>query len=88
MGGSFSVGDSLLGGEGTPLGLHLLSWERGGGGAKKVIEWEAPKSCLFPLGQTLVWVVTRLKRSMNYNMVWKTYKRRIVTLQEKALLHR
>ena len=37
MGGSFSVGDSLLGGEGTPLGLHLLSWERGGGagGGKK-----------------------------------------------------
>ena len=79
------MGDSLLGGEGTPLGLHLLSWERG---AKKVMEWEAPKSYLFPLGQTLVWVVTRLKRSMNYNMVWKTYKRRIVNLQEKALLHR
>ena len=85
MGGSFSVGDSLLGGEGTPLGLHLLSWERG---PKKVMEWEAPKPCLFPLGQTLVCAVTRLKRSMNYNMVWKTYKRRIVTLQEKALPHR
>ena len=24
LGGSFSVGDSFLGGEGTPLGLHLL----------------------------------------------------------------
>ena len=26
MGGSFSVGDSFLGGEGTPLGFHLLWW--------------------------------------------------------------
>ena len=29
MGGSFSVGDSFLGGEGIPLELHLLRWERG-----------------------------------------------------------
>ena len=25
---------------------------------------------------------------MNYNMLWKIYKKRILTLQEKALLHR
>ena len=31
MKGSFSVGDSFLGGEGTPLGLILLWWERVGG---------------------------------------------------------
>ena len=41
------------------------------GGAKKFIEWEAPQSCLFPLGQTLVCVVKGLKRSMNYNLLWK-----------------
>ena len=73
---------------GHSIGVASAFMGEGRGGAKKVMEWEAPKSCLFPLGQTLVWVVTRLKRSMNYNMVWKTYKRRIVTLQEKALLHR
>ena len=58
------------------------------GGAKKIIAWEAPQSCLFPLGQTLVCVVKGLKRSMNYNMLWKIYKKRILTLQENALLHR
>ena len=80
--------DSFLGGEGTPLELHLLRWGRWVGGAKKFMEWEAPQSCLSPLGQTLVCVVTGLKRSMNYNMLWKIYKKRILTLQEKALLHR
>ena len=30
MGGSFSVGDSFLGGEGTLMGLHLLWWGEGG----------------------------------------------------------
>ena len=33
MRGSFSVGDSFLSGEGTPLGLHLLLWE---GAGKKI----------------------------------------------------
>ena len=41
------------------------------GGAKKIIECEAPQSCLFPLGQTLVSVVKGLKRSMNCNLLWK-----------------
>ena len=59
-----------------------------GGGAKTFIEWEVPQSCLTPLGQTLVCVVTGLKRSMNYNMLWKIYKKRILTLQEKTLLQR
>ena len=59
-----------------------------GVGVKKFIEQEAPQSCLFPLGQTLVCVVKGLKRSMNYNMLWKIYKKRILTLQENALLHR
>ena len=58
------------------------------GGAKKIIAWEAPQSCLFPLGQTLVCVVKGLERSMNYNMLWKIYKERILTLQENALLQR
>ena len=57
------------------------------GGAKKFTKWEATQSCLFPLGQTLVCVVKGLKRSMNYNMLWKIYKKRILTLQENALLH-
>ena len=78
MGGSFSVGDSFLGGDGTPLGLHQLWLE--GGGIKKFMEWEVPQSYLFPLEQTLLCVVTGLKRSMNYNMVRKIYKRRILTL--------
>ena len=39
-----------------------------GVGAKKFIEREAPQSCLFPLGQTLVYVIKGLKRSMNYNI--------------------
>ena len=52
------------------------------------MEWEAPYSCLSPLGETLVCVVTGLKRSMNYNMLWKIYKKRILTLQENALLQR
>ena len=78
---------SFLGGEGTPMGLHLLRWERGGG-AKTFKEWATPQSCISPLEQTLVCVVTGLKRTMNYNMLWKIYKRRILTLQEKALLHR
>ena len=41
-----------------------------------------------PTRETLVCVVTGLKRSMNYNMLWKIYKKRILTLQEKALIHR
>ena len=60
----------------------------GRGGAKKLMEHDAPQSCLSLLGQTLVCVITGLKRSMNYNMLWKIYKKRILTLQEKALLHR
>ena len=62
----------------------------GGGGwwTKKFMEQEAPQSCLSPLGQTLVCVVTGLKRNMNYNILWKIYKSSILTLQEKALLHR
>ena len=59
-----------------------------GEGAKKIIEWEVPQSCFFPLGQTLVCVVKGLKRSMNYNMLWKIYKKRVLTSQENALLHR
>ena len=47
-----------------------------GVGAKKFTEREAPQSCLFPLGQTLVYVIKGLKRSMNYN---------IENLQEKDL---
>ena len=78
--------DSFLGGEGTPIGLHLPRWERGW--VKKFKEWEAPQSFVSPLEHTLVCVVTGLKRTMNYNMLWKIYKRRILTLQEKALLHR
>ena len=60
----------------------------GRGGAKKLMEHDAPQSCLSPLGQTLVCVITGLKRSMNYNMLWKIYKKRILTLQENAFLHR
>ena len=59
-----------------------------GQGTKKFMERGTPQSCLSPLGQTLVCVVKGLKRSMNYNMLWKIYKKRILTLQEKALLHR
>ena len=33
-------------------------------------------------------VVTGSKRSMNYKMLWKIYKKRILTLKEKALPHR
>ena len=39
----------------------------GGGWSKKFMGWEARQSCLYPLGQTLVCVVTGLKRSINYN---------------------
>ena len=48
-------------------------------GGKEFMEWEALS------GQTLVCVVTGLKRSKNYNMLWKIYKKMILTLQEKAL---
>ena len=51
------------------------SLEKGIGGVwgrqKKLMEWEAPQSWLSPLGQTLVCVVTGLKRSMDYNTPWK-----------------
>ena len=77
------MGDSFLDGEGTPLGLHLLLWE----GAKIFIEMEALQSCLFSLGKTLICVVKGLKRG-NCNMFCKIYKKKILTLQENALLHR
>ena len=70
------------------IGVDSALMAEGGWGGKKLMEWEAPYSCLSPLGETLVCVVTGLKRSMNYNMLWKIYKKRILTLQEKALLHR
>ena len=70
------------------IGVDSALMAEGGLGGKKLMEWEAPYSCLSPLGETLVCVVTGLKRSMNYNMLWKIYKKRILTLQEKALLHR
>ena len=73
---------------GHSIGVASALIGEGGGGCKKFIEWEAPRSSLSPLGQTLVCVVTELKGSMNYNMVSQIYKRRILTLQEKALLHR
>ena len=86
MGSSFSVGDSLLGGEGTPLALHLLWW----GEERQKDLWsrrhtnhDSPH-----FGQTLLCVVTGLKRCMNFNTLWKIYKKMILTLQEKALLHR
>ena len=71
-------------GEGIPRKRKRRSM----GEAKKFMEWEAPQSWLSPLGQTLVCVVTGLKRSMDYNTPWKIYKRRILTLQEKAIFHR
>ena len=67
---------------GHPIGVASTLMGRG----KKIMEWKVPQSCLFPLMQTLVCVVTGLKRTMNYNMLWKIYKKKILTLQEKALL--
>ena len=60
--------------------IGVASALTGGRGIKKFMEWKVPQSCLFPLEQTLLCVVTGLKRSMNYNMVWEIYKRRILTL--------
>ena len=71
---------------GHPIGV-ASAWMSGGGG-KKIHGVGRTLSCLSSLGQTLVCVVTGLKRSMNYNMLRKIYKKRILTLQEKALLHR
>ena len=48
-----------------------------------IMGWE-----IYPLGQTLICVVTGLIRSMNHNMLRKIYKKRILTLQEKALFCR
>ena len=58
------------------------------GGGKKIHGVVGTTIMPPPLGQILVYVVTGLKRSMNYNMVWKIYKRIILTLQEKTILHR
>ena len=66
---------------GHPIGVASALM---GVGAKKFIEREAPQLCLFPLGKALVCVVKGLKRSMNYNMLCKIYKKRILTLQENA----
>ena len=70
--------------------IVVASALKGGGeaGGKKIHGVGGTQSSLSQLGQTLVCVVTGLKRSMNYNMLWKIYKKRILTLQEKALLHR
>ena len=72
---------------GHSIGVAFALMGEGGWG-EGFMEWEAPQSCLSPLGQTLVCVATGLKGSINYNMVWKIYKKRILTLQEKALFHR
>ena len=65
---------------GHPIGFaSALMGERRG--AKTFTGWEAPQSCLSPLGQILVCDVTGLKKPMNYNMLWKIYKRRILTSQ-------
>ena len=59
-----------------------------GGGGRRIHGVGGTQSSLSQLGQTLVCVVTGLKRSMNYNMLRKIYKKRILTLQEKTLFHR
>ena len=51
---------------------------RSGGGETSIMP--------LPTRANLVCVVIGLKGGMNYNKVWKIYKRRI--LQEEALLHR
>ena len=80
MNGKFIFsGDSFLGGEGTPLGLHLL-WLWGIHGIRG--------TSIMPLPTKANRVVIGLKRSMNYNLLWKIYKKSLLTLQENALLHR
>ena len=78
MGGSFSVGVSFLGREGTPLALHLLLWEAGG---KKI----------FGMGGTPImplpnWANPGLRRNRIKKRNELQYA--LENLQEKALLRR
>ena len=83
MEGSFSVGDSFSSGEVTPLGLHLLLWEKG---SKKIDGAGDTPIMILPTRAKSGLCCNRILKNMNYNMLWKIYEKRILTLQ--ALLHR